>query len=133
MSTPVTKISSEIPARSAARRTPPAASPASDTQASATQISATQGATHARRARTPLPDDGTRQLLQGAFWILLTGLLAAAATRYVFGGITAHGPHTNAGWLSLIVAMMCLPFGSMLLLLGGAKYLRNRRLARRGR
>jgi hypothetical protein len=30
-----------------------------------------------------------------------------------------------------MVAMMCLPFGSMLLLLGGAKYLRNRRLARK--
>jgi hypothetical protein len=29
--------------------------------------------------------------------------------------------------------MMCLPFGSMLLLLGGAKYLRNKRLARQRR
>jgi hypothetical protein len=28
---------------------------------------------------------------------------------------------------------MCLPFGCMLLLLGGAKYLRNRRLARTNR
>lgn len=84
---------------------------------------------HADRA--PLPDDGTRQLLQGAFWTLLVGLLAAAATKFVFGGIGIHGPHTNTGWISLIVAMMCLPFGCMLLLLGGAKYLRNRHLARR--
>ena len=86
-----------------------------------------------RTARTPLPDDGTRQLLQGAFWTLLVGILAAAATGFLFGGIGIHGPHTNSGWLSLIVAMMCLPFGCMLLALGGAKYLRNRRLARKNR
>ena len=83
-----------------------------------------------RRGIATLPDDGTRPLLLGAFWILLTGIAAALATRLLFGGIGIHGPHTNAGWLSLIVAMMCLPFGAMLLLLGGAKYLRNRRLAR---
>ena len=105
----------------------PITNPASHREAAARQT------TRARTPRPPLPDDGTRQLLQGAFWILLVGLLAAAATRFVFGGISIHGPHTNAGWLSLIVAMMCLPFGSMLLLLGGAKYLRNRRLARRDR
>jgi uncharacterized RDD family membrane protein YckC len=92
-----------------------------------------QPAEHTRTPRAPLPDDGTRPLLQGAFWTLLVGLLAAAATRFLFGGIGIHGPHTNGGWLSLIVAMMCLPFGCMLLLLGGAKYLRNRRLARRNR
>ena len=81
--------------------------------------------------RTPMPDDGTRQLLQGAFWTLLTGLFAAGATRFLFGGIGIHGPHTNAGWISLIVSLMCLPFGCMLLLLGGAKYFRNKRLARK--
>ncbi len=75
-------------------------------------------------------DDGTRPLLVSGFWILVVGLLAALATRTVFGGITIHGPHTNSGWLSLIVAMMCLPFGSMLFLLGAAKWLRNRRLHR---
>ena len=81
--------------------------------------------------RQPLPDDGTRQLLLGGLWTLITGIAAALATRFVFGGMSAHGPHTNGGWLSLIVAMMCLPFSTMLLLLGGAKYLRNRRLTRR--
>ena len=90
-------------------------------------------ATRTRAPRTPLPDDGTRPLLQGAFWTLLIGILAALATRFVFGGVGIHGPHTNGGWLSLIVTMMCLPFGCMLLLLGGAKYLRNRRLARKAR
>jgi len=91
----------------------------------------TATAARARAERPPLPDDGTRQLLQGAFWTLLTGILAALATRFLFGGIGIHGPHTNAGWIALLVAMMCLPFGTMLLLLGGAKYLRNRRLARK--
>ena len=95
------------------------------------QAAATQATVRTRATRTPLPDDGTRPLLQGAFWTLLVGILAAAATKFLFGGIGIHGPHTNAGWLSLIVTMMCLPFGSMLLLLGGAKYLRNRRLMRR--
>lgn len=90
-------------------------------------------AANARAPRTPLPDDGTRPLLQGAFWTLLIGILAALSTRFLFGGIGIHGPHTNAGWLSLIVTMMSLPFGCMLLLLGGAKYLRNRRLARKNR
>ena len=37
--------------------------------------------TRTRAARTPMPDDGTRQLLQGAFWTLLVGLLAGAATK----------------------------------------------------
>lgn len=92
-----------------------------------------QTAARTRAPRTPLPDDGTRPLLQGAFWTLLIGILAALSTRFLFGGIGIHGPHTNAGWLSLIVTMMSLPFGCMLLLLGGAKYLRNRRLARKNR
>ena len=90
-------------------------------------------AAHVHPIRSSLPDDGTRPLLQGAFWTLLTGILAALATRFLFGGIGIHGPHTNPGWIALIVTMMCLPFGCMLLLLGGAKYLRNRRLARQSR
>jgi uncharacterized RDD family membrane protein YckC len=97
----------------------------------ASHQAAAQTAVRTRAPRTPLPDDGTRPLLQGAFWTLLVGILAALATRFLFGGIGIHGPHTNGGWLSLIVTMMCLPFGCMLLALGGAKYLRNRRLARK--
>ena len=103
---------------------PVSADPAAKARSAASEI---------RTPRTQLPDDGTRQLLQGAFWTLLTGILAALATLFVFGGVGVHGPHTNGGWLSLIVAMMCLPFGCMLLLLGGAKYLRNGRLARKNR
>jgi uncharacterized membrane protein YeaQ/YmgE (transglycosylase-associated protein family) len=114
MSTPVTNPASHR--KAAARRTIPARTPQA-----------------AQPRPSSLPDDGTRPLLQGAFWTLLVGILAAAATRFLFGGIGIHGPHTNGGWLSLIVAMMCLPFGCMLLALGGAKYLRNRRLARKNR
>jgi drug/metabolite transporter (DMT)-like permease len=83
-----------------------------------------------QRPAPPMPDDGTAQLLRAGIWILAVGGLAALLTATVFGGIGRHGPHTNSGWLSLLLAMMCLPFGSMLTLLGGAKWLRNRRLAR---
>jgi len=75
------------------------------------------------------PDDGTRQLLQTGIWTLAAGVLAALLTSTVFGGIGPQGPHTSAGWLVLIVAMMCLPFGSMAFALGAAKWLRNRRIA----
>jgi hypothetical protein len=78
----------------------------------------------------PMPDDGTAQLLRAGIWILAVGAVAALLTETVFGGIGIHGPHTNSGWLALLLAMMCLPFGSMLTLLGTAKWLRNRRLAR---
>jgi uncharacterized membrane protein YeaQ/YmgE (transglycosylase-associated protein family) len=103
------------------------------TEPASHKAAAAETAARIRAPRTALPDDGTRPLLQGAFWTLLVGILAALATRFLFGGIGIHGPHTNGGWLSLIVTMMCLPFGCMLLALGGAKYLRNRHLARKNR
>ena len=83
--------------------------------------------------RLPQNDDGTRALLLTGSWILVAGVLAALLTATVFGGISRQGPHTNAGWLLLMVAMMCLPFGLMLFGLGSAKWLRNRRLRRRQR
>jgi hypothetical protein len=69
--------------------------------------------------------DGTRQLLQSGIGTLAAGVLAAGLTQFVFGGIGPHGPHTNSGWLLLIIALMCLPFGFLLSLLGTAKWLRN--------
>lgn len=78
----------------------------------------------------PEQGDGTRQLLQSGSGTLATGILAAALTQFAFGGIGPQGPHTNSGWLALIVALMCLPFGFLLSLLGVAKWLRNRRLRR---
>ncbi|MFZ0663315.1 MAG: hypothetical protein WAM66_11530 [Acidobacteriaceae bacterium] len=75
------------------------------------------------------PNDGTRQLLQTGIGTLAAGVLAAVLANTVFGGIGPQGPHTNPGWISLIVAMMCLPFGSLAFVLGAAKWLRNRRMA----
>lgn len=77
-------------------------------------------------------DDGTRALLRTGIWILGAGIVAALLAATVFGGISRQGPHTNAGWLALMAAMMCLPFGLMLFALGFAKWLRNRRLRRQG-
>lgn len=76
-------------------------------------------------------DDGTHALLQAGFWITLIAILALIATETLFGGIGIDGPTTNAGWLAFMFASMGLPFGLLLLILGCAKWLRNRRLQRR--
>lgn len=86
----------------------------------------------ARSLQSEPPDDGTRALLRTGGAILVAGIVAALLTATVFGGISRQGPHSNAGWLLLMVAMSCLPFGLMLFALGAAKWFRNRRLARRG-
>ena len=75
-------------------------------------------------------EDGTRALLTTGLWTLLAGAIAALLAETVFGGIGRNGPHTSAGWLALMVALMCLPFGLMLFGLGFAKWLRNRKLRR---
>jgi len=76
--------------------------------------------------RQPLPDDGTRQLLQWGGTIVAAGILAGILLETLLGGFTRTGAHTNAGWFALIVALMCLPFGGMLLTLGVAKWFRHR-------
>ncbi len=58
------------------------------------------------------------------------GLLAALLLETLLGGFSPTGASTNAGWFALIVALMCIPFGCLLLALGVAKWLRNRRIAR---
>lgn len=78
----------------------------------------------------PEQGDGTRQLLQSGCGTLAAGILASLLMQFVFGGIGPQGPHTNSGWLLLIIALMCLPFGFLLTLLGVAKWFRNRRLRR---
>jgi hypothetical protein len=78
----------------------------------------------------PQPDDGTRQLLQWGAWMLGSGIFAAALLVTVLGGFSPTGASTNTGWFALIVALTCIPFGSLLLGLGVAKWFRNRRLAR---
>ncbi len=84
----------------------------------------------ARGGKRPLrlKDDGTRQLLRSGGGTILAGVLALLLMVTVFGGVTRQGPQTSSAWLALIVALMCLPFGSLLFLLGAAKWLRNRRL-----
>ena len=74
--------------------------------------------------------DGTPELLRSGGWTVGAGVLAVALLLTVFGGVSRTGAHTNGGWLALIVALMCIPFGGLLLLLGIAKWLRNRSVAR---
>jgi hypothetical protein len=73
------------------------------------------------------PDDGTRQLLQWGGSMLGAGLLSVVLLITVLGGYTRTGAATNSGWFALIFALMCIPFGAMLLALGVAKWLRIRR------
>jgi hypothetical protein len=76
-----------------------------------------------------LPDDGTRQLLHWGGSIVGAGVLAGVLLEACFGGYSRTGAHSNAGWLALIVMLGCIPFGGMMLALGIAKWLRNRRIA----
>jgi hypothetical protein len=88
--------------------------------------------TRRQRHRALNASDGTSQLLISGFWTMLVGVIAALLTVFVFGGLGPQGAHTNPGWLSLMVAMMCTPFAILLLLLGGAKWLRNYGLSKAG-
>jgi hypothetical protein len=86
----------------------------------------------AGRAKGPAqPDDGTRQLLQWGSSILGAGVLAVVLLETLLGGFSPIGASTNTGWFALIVALMCIPFGGLLLTLGVAKWLRNRSLGRK--
>ncbi len=63
----------------------------------------------------------TRKILKTGSLIFATGLLSALLAFTVFGGIGRQGPHTNGGWLMLMLAMGCLPTGLLTLVLGLAK------------
>jgi hypothetical protein len=69
----------------------------------------------------------TRQLLRTGTAIFLSGAVAALLTMTVFGGIGRQGPHTNSGWLALMIAMGCLPTGTLTLALGVAKLIGDRK------
>ncbi len=69
----------------------------------------------------------TRQLLRTGLAIFATGIVAALLALTVFGGIGRQGPHTNSGWLALMVAMGCLPTGTLTLALGLAKLIGDRK------
>ena len=76
--------------------------------------------------------DGTRELLQWGSSMVGAGVLAVALLEAFLGGFSRTGASTNSGWFALIVALMCLPFGGLLLALGIAKWFRLRRLTRNG-
>jgi hypothetical protein len=63
----------------------------------------------------------TRKLLRTGLIIFGTGVLSAALIFISFGGVTHQGPHTNMGWLALMLAMGCLPTGFLTLLLAALK------------
>ena len=75
-------------------------------------------------------EDGTLQLLRSGFCTAGVAACALLLTLFVFGGIGVDGPRTTTGWLLLMIALMSMPFGLLMLLLGGAKWLRNHRLSR---
>lgn len=76
--------------------------------------------------------NGTRQLLQWGSSMVAAGVLATILLQTFLGGFGPTGASTNTGWFALIIALMCLPFGGLLLTLGIAKWFRNRRLLRTG-
>ena len=65
----------------------------------------------------------TRQLLRTGILIFGTGAISAALMLYAFGGVSRQGPHTNSGWLALVIALGCLPTGTLTLTLGLLKLL----------
>ncbi len=81
---------------------------------------------HESRLNPMQPD--TRTLLRTGFGLFATGTISAVLIFASFGGITRRqGPHTNAGWLALMLAMGCLPTGALTLALGISKFFGDRR------
>jgi hypothetical protein len=69
----------------------------------------------------------TRQLLRSGLAVFLTGAVGAVLAMTAFGGIGRQGPHTNPGWLALMIAMGCLPTGTLTLALAIAKLIGDRK------
>lgn len=69
----------------------------------------------------------TRQLLRTGLAIFGAGAFSAVLAVTVFGGIGRQGPHTNPGWLALMVTMGCLPTGTLTLALAVAKLIGDRK------
>jgi len=69
----------------------------------------------------------TRQLFRIGLFLFLSGVLAALFALTVGGGISRQGPHSNSGWLALMVAMGCLPLGTLTLALALAKLIGQRK------
>ena len=69
----------------------------------------------------------TRQLFRIGLFLFLSGVVAALLALTVCGGIGRQGPHTNSGWMALMVAMGCLPLGTLTLALALAKLIGKRK------
>jgi hypothetical protein len=64
----------------------------------------------------------TRSLLRTGLIIFGTGAIAVLLLFEVFGGVAnRQGPHTNLGWLALMLAIGCIPTGVLTLLLAAVK------------
>lgn len=68
----------------------------------------------------------TRALLRTGVAIFGTGVASALSILLFFGGIGHQGPHTNAGWLALVIALGCLPTGTLTLFLVALKLFADR-------
>lgn len=68
----------------------------------------------------------TRKLLRTGLLIFFTGVLSVALMYTAFGGVSRQGPHTNSGWLALMLAMGCLPTGTLTLTLAIMKLFGDR-------
>jgi hypothetical protein len=73
----------------------------------------------------PMQPD-TRKLLCTGLTIFGTGVIAVLLIITVFGGIGRQGPHTNSGWLALVLALGCLPTGTLTLFLATLKLIGDR-------
>ncbi len=82
----------------------------------------------AAKPRLSSMTDGTPELLRWGGSMVGTGIVAVIVLEAFLGGISRTGASTNGGWFAFIVALMCIPFGGLLLMLGIAKWLRNRSL-----
>ncbi len=63
----------------------------------------------------------TRKLLTTGSIIFGAGILCVVMMLVFFGGADRQGPHSNGGWLMLILALGCLPMGLFISALGLAK------------
>ncbi len=68
----------------------------------------------------------TRKLLTTGSTVLGAGVFCVVLLFGLFGGATRQGPHTNGGWLMLILALGCLPMGLLIAALGLAKLIGER-------
>ncbi len=68
----------------------------------------------------------TRKLLTTGSIIFGVGILCVMLMFVTFGGADRQGPHSNGGWLMLILALGCLPMGLLISGLGLAKVIGER-------